>query len=150
MFWSSKLTIYAIPIKVFTMNETGLIIEVKNIIITIYRFALGLSGSLLIVSLLYRALLYLPDLESSKSRRRFLLIKIINWLIGIGQFTISIYILQKFTLEYAFKFGHVHMPLFIAYLLFLPISIIECQICFMLAKLMLKNEFTQILVGKYN
>ena len=76
------------------------------------------------------------------------LYKIKNWLISIGQFTISIYILQKFTLEYACKFGHVQMSVYSVYLLFLPVSILECCICYYTAQLMIKNKYTKILIGK--
>lgn len=149
MFWSSKYTVYAMPINLLTMTETGLVFEVENLMITIYRFTLGLCGSILIVSLCYKASLRYSVWERLKSGGG-ILYKIMKWLISIGQFTISIYILQKFTLEYAFKFCHVHMPLIIAYLLFLPASILECMCCFYAAKLMIKHKFTRILVGKYN
>ena len=75
MFWSSKLTVYAIPIKVFTMTESGLVFEVENMIITIYKFALGLCGSLLIVSLCYMVSLKFPEWERSKSGGAFFCIR---------------------------------------------------------------------------
>ena len=142
VWWSSKLTIYAIPIKICSLTETGVIIEIDNILITIYRFVLGLSGSLFVILTSYKVLVKTSDIPMVCGGVKALCV--------LGQYTISIYILQKFTLEYAFKFGHVHMSIMMAYLLFLPVSIIECLFCFYLSKIMMKNKVTRILIGKYN
>lgn len=70
-------------------------------------------------------------------------------LILIGQNTISIYILQKFTLEYAFKFGHLQLSPSMAYLLVFPVCCVECWLCMVVSKKMVKFQLTRILIGKY-
>lgn len=53
ILWSSQLTVYALPIKVFSVYENGLLFETENVLITIYRFFLGLVGSMFFIFLSY-------------------------------------------------------------------------------------------------
>lgn len=151
-WWSYDMTIYALPIKVIVVTDTYISIDIKNILITIYRFVLGLCGSLLIMSLSYKYIRKYSDLQMAMDHgggKKFASI-LSEQLCVIGQYTISIYILQKFTLEYAIKFGHIKLSLVYEYILLIPVSIVECYLCVLITKLALKNKFTKVLIGKYS
>lgn len=51
IWWSADLTIYSMPIKVYSLDNNSIVFDFQNLMITAYRFCIGLVGSMSVIML---------------------------------------------------------------------------------------------------
>lgn len=135
-FWRGEYTIYKSPICKF-VNFSHLSFCFDNWQITLFRFFIGLVGSIFFIVLIQNL--------SNKNSNKF------NRLSVIGRYTMEIYILQFFVLERASAFLKLFpMNIWLYDFLFTPIiTLIVIVICYFLAKIIRISKIINLsLLGK--
>lgn len=130
--WSGRLTVYMVPTKV--IDTATLAFDWKNLGITVYRIALGISGSLFFFL-------------SGKWVYSF--IKRWKWsgtLCKIGTETLGIYFLQTFLLEILVNSLHIFIPLPWSLVAAPVLAVIELIVCHNLVILLKKWKMTRLLI----
>lgn len=127
--WNFSKTFYALPIQFISFHS----FDLNNLLMALYSFFTGLVISMTFIIL---ALKY----DTKVDKYSFF-----NFLSKMGQKTLGIYILQKFSLE--LLFGELHIKLsaiFVTPIAFF-LAIVECLICYCLVLLMEKNKVLSFL-----
>lgn len=122
--WDFSKTLYCLPIQFISFHS----FDLNNLLMALYSFFTGLVVSMIFIIL---ALKYSTIVEKYS---------FLKFLSKMGQKTLGIYILQKFTLELLFRELHIKLSsVFVTPVAFF-LAIAECLICYWLVLLMEKNK----------
>ena len=131
-FWSGHLTVYERPTQVIDL-ATGSF-DWGNLGLTLYRLALGMSGSMTFY------LLSKPVCDALQRRR---------WcgtLCRIGGATLGIYFLQTFLLEILVNSLHLYVPVPHSYWVAPILAVAELVLCYNLVRLLRKTRILRLLI----
>ena len=131
-FWSGHLTVYERPTQVIDL-ATGSF-DWGNLGLTLYRLALGMSGSMTFY------LLSKPVFDALQRRR---------WcgtLCRIGGATLGIYFLQTFLLEILVNSLHLYVPVPHSYWVAPILAVAELVLCYNLVRLLRKTRILRLLI----
>lgn len=130
-FWSGRLTVYMVPIQFF--DWTSLSLDWNNLAITIYRMAIGMTGSMFFF-------LLSPWIYN----------KIADWRITpifnqLGKCTLGLYWTQTFLLECTWHSIGLYVNTPATFIVGPIIAIFEMVLCYQTILLIRKNKYTRML-----
>ena len=131
--WDFSKSLYATPIQFVSFHR----FDLNNLCAALYSFSVGLVISLTFV-------IFAFNCEKLIFARKSL-----TFCSKIGQKTLGIYVVQKFTLEILFSKLQVELPPYIAIWGAFVLAVLECGLCYWLVINMEKNKILSLLfLGK--
>lgn len=130
-FWSGRLTVYMVPTKI--VDFVSGTVDWHNLMITTYRLAIGMAGTMTFF-------LLAKPVYTSLSKLRIMPV-----LCHIGGATLGIYFLQTFLLEIFIHLLGIFVPLPWSYVAALLIAAGELVICYNLVRLLRKSGTASLL-----
>lgn len=131
-FWSGRLTVYMVPTKI--INTIPGAIDWYNLAITLYRLAIGMTGTMTFFLLARPVYGFLSKFS------------FMPLLCRIGGATLGIYYLQTFLLEILLNIMGIFVPLPWSYAVAPLIAVVELAICYNLVRLIRKSRVTSLLI----
>lgn len=130
-FWSGRLTIYMVPIRIVDWSSG--MVDWKNVSITLYRMAVGIAGSMVFF-------LLAPRVYG----------KIEHWRItptlnNLGKCTLGLYWVQTFLLECTLHGLGFYVSTAASFIVGPVLAVIELTLCYQVVLLMKKNRYTRLL-----
>lgn len=135
-FWSGTLTIYAVPIAI--IDWSAMTIDWPNLSITLYRYALGASGSLMFF-------LLAPAVARAISRFR-----LYHTFLAIGRTTLGIYVVQTIVVECGIHLAGIYLTTLQTFAITPILAALGLAICYYCILAIRKNSITRLLfLGEY-
>lgn len=131
-FWSGRLTVYMVPIRI--VDWTTGIFDFHNLLITCYRMVIGMAGSM--VCFLAAPWVY-AKLEN---------LRITPVLNRIGKCTLGIYWVQTFLLECTLHGIGLYVSPFVSFGVGPLIAFLELVLCYQIVLLFKKNRYTDFML----
>ena len=132
--WDFSKSLYAVPIQFISFHN----FDLNNLLMALYSFLAGLVVSMFFIVL---CLVFNMFME----RKAFF-----KKLSKIGQKTLGIYLLQKFTLELLFDELQVKLPAEYVTIVAFILGMIECYLCYKLVQIMEKSNLLSVLFLGHN
>lgn len=132
--WDFSKSLYAVPIQFISFHN----FDLNNLLLALYSFLTGLVVSMFFIVL---CLVFNMFME----RKAFF-----KKLSKIGQKTLGIYLLQKFTLELLFGELQVKLPAEYVTIVAFILGMIECYLCYKLVQIMEKSNLLSVLFLGHN
>lgn len=135
LVWDSSYTIYRSPIDF--LHFTAPYLDLYNLGTALYRFAIGLCGSLFFI-------LVSQEITDKWDN------KLTTGATSIGVSTLGIYIIQRYTLEMLLQKAHPDFSLPEVFILAIPIAVAEVLACWVIVQLINRNNVLKsVLLGGY-
>lgn len=131
-FWSGRLTVYMVPTRTIDLASGS--IDWHNLMITLYRLATGMAGTMTFFFLAKPVYGWMSRFSFTPTLCR------------IGGATLGIYFLQTFLLEILVNRIGVYVPLPWSYLAAPLLAVAELIICYNLVRLIRKSGVASLLV----
>ncbi|MBQ0006880.1 MAG: acyltransferase family protein [Alistipes sp.] len=131
-FWSGRLTVYMVPTK--TIDFASGSVDWHNLLITLYRLAIGMAGTMTFFLLARPVYGWLSKFSFAQTLCR------------IGGATLGIYFLQTFLLEILVNRLCVYLPLPWSYAAALLLAVLELAVCYNLVRLIRKSGVASLLI----
>lgn len=127
--WDFTKSFYVIPVQFISFHS----FDLNNFYATLYSLFVGL-----VVCMTFFIFAF-------KSEKYLLNTKCLSFCIKIGQNTLGIYVVQKFTLELLFSNLQVALPSYMLFLVGCLLAVFECFLCYWIVTEMKKNKILAFL-----
>ena len=136
-FWSGRLTVYMVPTRVLSVAPFG--IDLNNLLLTVYRLAIGLAGSLFCYLL------------SPLAHRLVAGTKAEPLITALGGATLGIYVVQTFLLEILVHTLGIYVPCGLSCVVAPLLALVELLACYGVVCLLRRSRITRALfLGERN